>query len=278
MTLSQLSLLFLAQLGFGSLLTFVVNDRAALGAKYFKVSGWVLVGVYGLALTLGVDALLDPQAAASARVLAWGLVTTTVAVLGFTSVSGWDRPGLEALLLWVSVLAGGAVVASASLSGLAADTPSVTQALVLAGAFGSSLVLGFCTWGMALGHWYLVSQDLDIRHLARLVAPLPGIFLFKTLVSGLALWLMWDQFLGPGHRSLGDIMEREPARVLDVVNVWARIPVGLVAPAVMAFMARVTVRMEKTQPATGILYAMCVLVYLGDLIGKMVEGSTGVPL
>ena len=58
----------------------------------------------------------------------------------------------------------------------------------------------------------------------------------------------------------------------------ARIPVGLLVPAVLAFMARVTVRMAKTQPATGILYAMCVLVYLGELMGRMVEGGTGVPL
>jgi len=49
-------------------------------------------------------------------------------------------------------------------------------------------------------------------------------------------------------------------------------------PAVLAWMTQVTVRMEKTQPATGILYAMCVLVYMGELMGKMVEGSTGVPL
>ena len=43
-------------------------------------------------------------------------------------------------------------------------------------------------------------------------------------------------------------------------------------------MARVTVKMERTQSATGILYAMCVLVYLGELMGRMLEGGTGVPL
>ena len=67
-------------------------------------------------------------------------------------------------------------------------------------------------------------------------------------------------------------------RVIDVVNMTARIPVGLLVPVVLAFMTRVVVRMEKTQPATGILYAMCALVYLGDLMGKMIEGATGVAL
>jgi hypothetical protein len=88
---------------------------------------------------------------------------------------------------------------------------------------------------------------------------------------------MWSSVLGPGNASLSDVLERSPERVLDVVNVWARIPVGLVIPAVLALMTKVTVRMEKTQPATGILYAMCGIVYLGEIIGKMIEGGTGVP-
>ena len=108
--------------------------------------------------------------------------------------------------------------------------------------------------------------------------PLPWILGLKTLASVAALWFLWDRILGPGNTSLDDVMARQPERVIDVVNVWARIPVGLLVPGVLAFMTMVTVRMEKTQPATGILYAMCCLVYLGDLMGKMLEGSTGVPL
>jgi hypothetical protein len=131
---------------------------------------------------------------------------------------------------------------------------------------------------MILGHWYLVSQGLEVRHLARLVRPLPWILLGKAAVSGLALVLFWSHVLGPGHRGLGDLLQRSPDRALDVVNVWARIPVGLLVPAALAGMTRVTVRMERTQPATGILYAMCVLVYLGELMGRMLEGGTGVPL
>ncbi len=82
----------------------------------------------------------------------------------------------------------------------------------------------------------------------------------------------------PGNSNLSALLANEPQRVLDVVNLWTRIPVGLLVPAVLAVMTRITVRMERTQPATGILYAMCGLVYLGELMGKMVEGGTGVPL
>ena len=237
MSFAQASLLFLVQFAFGSLITFVLADRAALGPKYFKFGGWVLVACYGLALSVA-----------------------------------WNQPGrpLVPAIACAALLAAGAAVV---LGALGTDVP----ALAIGSALGSSLVLGFTTWGMILGHWYLVSQGLSVGHLARLVRPLPWILLGKAAISALALLLLWEQVLGPGNRSLGDVMERSPDRVLDVVNVWARIPVGLLAPVVMAFMTRVTVAMERTRPATGILYAMCVLVYMGELMGKMLEGGTGVP-
>ena len=262
MSFAQASLLFLVQFAFGSLITFVLADRAALGPKYFKFGGWVLVACYGLALSVAWN---QPG-----RPLVPAIACAAVLTLAFASISGWDRPLIETALLVAALLAAGAAVV---LGALGTDVPT----LAIGSALGSSLVLGFTTWGMILGHWYLVSQGLSVGHLARLVRPLPWILLGKAALSGLALWLLWEQVLGPGNRSLGDVMERSPDRVLDVVNVWARIPVGLLAPVVMAFMTRVTVSMERTRPATGILYAMCVLVYMGELMGKMLEGGTGVP-
>jgi hypothetical protein len=279
MSLGQVSLLFLLQLGFGSVLTFLLNDRAALGPKYFKFAGWVLLACYGLAGSLlwsGESA--RPEAGA----LALTVGAAALGTLAFASVSGWGRPRAEGALLVLTLLAGGAALVLATLSAHAAlpapPTGPAATALDLASAFGSALVLGFTTFSMILGHWYLVSQGLEVRHLARLVRPLPWILLGKAAVSGLALVLFWSHVLGPGHRGLGDLLQRSPDRALDVVNVWARIPVGLLVPAALAGMTRVTVRMERTQPATGILYAMCVLVYLGELMGRMLEGGTGVPL
>lgn len=275
MSFAQASLLFLVQFAFGSLITFVITDRRALGPKYFKLAGWVLVACYGLA---GSVAWGGEQHALGAAI---GLAA--LLVLAFASLSGWDRQGLETAALWLALLAGGAAVVLGSLQPVRhaplsspLSSPLLT-ALSLGSALGSSLVLGFVTWAMLLGHWYLVSQGLAVTHLSRLVRPLSWLLLGKAALSGLALALFWDSILGPGNASLGDVMQRSPDRVLDVVNVWARIPVGLLAPAVMAAMTRVTVAMERTRPATGILYAMCVLVYMGELMGKMLEGATGVP-
>jgi hypothetical protein len=278
MSLTDVSLLFLLQMGFGSLVTFAVSDRAALGPRYFKLGGWIVLGFYGLAGSMVWSEALAAEGGSPTATLGLLIAAATATTLLFASVSGWDRPALESVLLWLALLCGGAAMVASSLSvGMESQRVGAEATLAVVAALGSSLVLGFTTWGMILGHWYLVSQGLSVSHLARLVTPLPWIMLGKALISGLALYWMWPTFLGPGNASLGDVLERSPGRVLDVFNVWARIPLGLVIPAVLALMARVTVRMEKTQPATGILYAMCGIVYLGEIIGKMVEGGTGVP-
>jgi hypothetical protein len=276
MTFGQVSLLFLLQMALGGVVTELVGDRKALGPKYAKVSGWILAGLLGLALTLCGGALFDDAAAGPDRLLAAAVLAGAVGVLVYASFSGWDLPACElgGLLLALAGCAT-AVWLSAGL-GAPAEGGSGT-ALLRASAFGSALVLGFTTWGMILGHWYLVAPGLPIDHLARLVRPLPWVLLAKAVVSGVALWLGWETVLG-GAPSLGDLLERDPGRVIDVVNLGARLPVGLLIPVVLAFMTQVTVRMEKTQPATGILYAMCALVYLGDLMGKMVQGAVGVAL
>ena len=279
MSLAHVSLVFLLQAGFGSLLTFLVTDRAALGPKYDKFGGWVVVALLGLAGSLVWGSTFDVEAHGRDQALGLALATAASAALAFSSLSGWDRPGLERLTLGLAIAAAGVALALASLRPAAAyGWSDAEQAWVLAASLGSSLVLGFTTWGMILGHWYLVAHELPIGHLARLVTPLPWIFAAKTLVSAAVLYLMWERVLGPGNASLSDLMQRQPDRVLDVANVWGRIPVGLLVPGVMAMMTRVTVRMSKTQPATGILFAMCGTVYLGELMGAMLLGSVGVPL
>ena len=280
MSVAHAALLFLLQIAFGSMLTFLVNDREALGPKYFKVSGWIMLGLYGLAGWLCWGAALDPNALPWQQHLGIAVGAAAFGMLAFSSISGWDQPMLERVLLIGSLIAGGwAVVLSAwHVVPLSIELTDLERALVIASAFASSLVLGYTTWGMILGHWYLVAPGLHIKHLAQIVNPMPWVFALQILVSSFALWLMWDHVLGPGNATMDDMLARSPERVADVLFVWVRIPVGLLVPIVLAMMTRVTVKMEKTQPATGILYAMCVLVYMGDLMGKLVEGSTAVPL
>ncbi|GJM23335.1 MAG: hypothetical protein DHS20C15_32500 [Planctomycetota bacterium] len=277
MSLGQACIAFLVQTAFGSLLSFLLNDREALGPKYFKFGGWVLVALYGLAASLVVPAAMSENAPAYANASMLTVLAAGVSMLAFASVSGWDKPGLERVCLGAAVLSAGAAVVFAALGTVPAGADTQHLALILAVAFVSSLVLGFTTWAMILGHWYLTDHSLDIKHLGRLVKPLPWIFGAQLVISSLAMWLLWQTFLGPDVHDIDTLMLRHPERVVDVVNLWARLPVGALVPLVLSFMTLETVRLKKTQPATGILYAMCVTVYMGDLMGKMVHSARGVP-
>ncbi|MED5330144.1 MAG: hypothetical protein VX916_02525 [Planctomycetota bacterium] len=275
MSVAHLALLFCVQMAFGALTTFAIADRDAIGPKYFKFGGWILIAFYGLAGSMVWGSGQDTGATSPHHpFLGTALAIAALSVLAFSSITGWDKPRFETLTLWVSLIAGAAAI---SYSLPPASSGGTRQALAHASALGSALVLGFTSWGMILGHWYLVDKNLDLRHLARIVKPLPWILLGKAVIAGLILLLFWEDVLGDSNQSMSDLLQRQPERILDVVNIWARIPIGLLIPAALGWMALVTVRLKKTQPATGILYAMCGVVYLGELMGKMVEGSTGVP-
>ncbi|RKY17855.1 MAG: hypothetical protein DRQ55_14825, partial [Planctomycetota bacterium] len=224
MSLGQVSLVFLLQMALGGVVTELLGDRAALGPKYAKVSGWILAALLGLAMSLCAGALWDADATLNERWLALSVMAGAAGVLVYASFAGWDKPALELSGLVLALLGCGAAVGLSAGIGVAAAGGSPAWMLV-AGAYTSALVLGFNTWGMILGHWYLVAPGLPIKHLARMVAPLPWVLLAKTVVSGAALWLGWSTVLG-GEGSLSDLLARHPGRVIDVVNIAARVPVG----------------------------------------------------
>ena len=115
MSLAHVSLVFLLQAGFGSLLTFLVTDRAALGPKYDKFGGWVVVALLGLAGSLVWGSTFDAEAHGRDQALGLALATAASAALAFSSLSGWDRPGLERLTLGLAIAAAGVALALASL-------------------------------------------------------------------------------------------------------------------------------------------------------------------
>ena len=65
---------------------------------------------------------------------------------------------------------------------------------------------------------------------------------------------------------------------IEGVFLWQRLLVGLVAPAVLALLARETAKIRATQSATGILYVDFFTVIVGEVLAKYLLLSTSVPL
>ncbi|HVJ65636.1 MAG TPA: hypothetical protein VM901_10305 [Bdellovibrionota bacterium] len=144
----------------------------------------------------------------------------------------------------------------------------------------SSLVLGPIFMGQFLGHWFLNVPNVHIRELMRIT-----LFIIAGLVVKLSE-LVWNlATFTPRHvfsidnmgRPLAEFVELDAVTQLGALGegmlglgffgqivLVSRILWGVVAPLVLAFLVYRTVKMRSTQSATGILYAMCVMVLIGE--------------
>jgi hypothetical protein len=127
----------------------------------------------------------------------------------------------------------------------------------------SALVLGSATTAMLMGHSYLISPSMSISPLMRLLAAI-GVSLILRIV--LACFGLWGWTSSHGTSNLGtELMLWLPVR-------WI---LGLIAPLVLGWMAWETARIRSTQSATGILYVVVIVCFLGELTSQLLVEKTG---
>ena len=119
----------------------------------------------------------------------------------------------------------------------------------------SAAVLGSATSAMLLGHSYLVAPGMSIQPLLRLLLTVGIAIGVRMVMAGRTLvWLL-------GYRPemfTGDILLWLPVR-------WIA---GFVAPLILCWMAWKCAKIRSTQSATGILYVVVVLVFIGELTSQ----------
>jgi len=160
----------------------------------------------------------------------------------------------------------------------------------------SGLLLGGFFGGQFLGHWFLNVPGMHIRELSRLLS-----FLFiglaaKTLevivAIALRLQVPTAPLIDPMGRPLGEdvtntdfLLKLNPSNSLlslegdlwlklgtyGLILVSMRLIWGIAAPWILALMVRDTLRRRATQSATGILYAACVMVLVGEAVALYIR-------
>jgi len=236
--------LFLAQWGAGTLAFLLLVPRGA-GAGFFRVCG-VLATLF-----LAGAAALRPWGEGAAAVLG------VLAALG--AAAGLALAGRGAAR--VVTLAGTALLALAAAALEAGGPP-----LVAAHALSSAALLGSVLVAMLFGHRYLILPDFPVAPLCRLAAAFAASALLKTAL-GLAP-LFGD---GPGRALREDFLREGGLFFLP------RALLGFLAPLTFGLMAWRTARIRSTQSATGILYAAVICTLMGELLGKYLYLSSGVP-
>src|SRR5262249_29320014 len=114
---------------------------------------------------------------------------------------------------------------------------------------------------MLMGHNYLVAPSMSLVPLYRLLGALAVALVLRLVVEGYALG-SWTS-------------EHSLANLTPDATLWlpVRWGVGLVAPAVLCWMAWPTARSRSTQSATGILYVVVIFCFLGELTGQLLRGD-----
>lgn len=183
----------------------------------------------------------------------WLALISTM-LLTFAGSVVWMLEGAPAGRGLVLLALGGA---AASLIQAAFVIRPAQEAWWLVDEFTSAAVLGAATTAMLIGHSYLIAPAMSLTPLKRMLAALAVFLLLRLLLAGLGLW-QWTT--------------SAPTDNLETV-LWlaARWGIGLVAPLGLTWMAWQTAKIRSTQSATGILYVVVILCFLGELTALLLR-------
>ena len=139
-------------------------------------------------------------------------------------------------------------------------------------ALASAALLGSVIVATILGHWYLVRSKMSIDHL--------------VLFSRLFIWaiVLRAAVLAVGLTAFGATSSAGIGATLTEVTVdsgfffWWRVALGLLGPAVFAYMIHETARIRSTQSATGILYLAVLFVLTGELLARFLTVAGAGPI
>lgn len=125
-------------------------------------------------------------------------------------------------------------------------------------ALTSAMTLGIITFAMILGHYYLVVPKLSEKPLKVAVQILWALLAVKMVWSGFEIsknWAFFQEFtqLGGGY-------------AFNWMMLTMRVVWGYVVILVMSIFTWKLVVIRSTQSATGVLYAMTVFVFVGELV------------
>jgi hypothetical protein len=127
----------------------------------------------------------------------------------------------------------------------------------------SALVVGSATTAMLMGHSYLISPSMSISPLMRLLAALGVAVILRIALACFGLW---------GWTSSHSASNLETELILWLPVRWI---LGLIAPLVLGWMAWETARIRSTQSATGILYVVVIVCFVGELTSQLLMEKTG---
>jgi hypothetical protein len=240
---------FALRLAAGMIACLLVLSPSQVNPRYFRTH-------FLTALGLGVVAYLFLPWGASWVLQGLMIAAMVVALCGSVSFGLENAPGGK-VFAWLDAVLLFAALVWQSLVG----APDVAGPWAVAGDVTSALLLGAAMSAMLMGHIYLIAPSMSLSPLYRLLGVAAVALLLRGLTDGVALacWTRTHSFSNLGN----DTLLWLPVRWL----------VGIAGPLVLGWMAWESARIRSTQSATGILYVVVILCFLGELTGLLLRDS-----
>ncbi len=242
-------------------------NPSQVSSRYFQIHLYVLLGLFSLAAAL---AGIAPD-----QFSLWPPLAGAVLCYGASVLWPHRRPllGRWLLVLISGVALAATLLAAAPVADNLADQPSegppATPAAIPPAAVTlwrwldpttSGLLLGISMAAMLLGHWYLNAPGMKLEPLRLLVLLIAGSTLLRVLACGTAL--AWQIAAIEGF-----------PRTDVALFLGLRWLAGLIAPLVLAWMTWQTLKIPNTQSATGILYVVVIVTFIGELTSQLLSQS-----
>lgn len=246
---------FCLRLALGMVATLVVLTPHRMHPRFFRTH---LLTVLALSLVAGVMSWGGTPAWLA--LLAAGLAFAGAIVWVFERAPlGWSILALTAAVLVTALVLPG-------LNPSAEGVPPLAWPYRLVDDLTSALLLGSGMTAMLVGHSYLISPGLSIQPLMHELAALGAGVVLRIGVAG-AAFACWSQ----DH----DATNLNDETVLYLPVRWL---IGLFGPLLFGWLAYRTAKIRSTQSATGILYVVVILTFLGELIQLLIFRITGLPM
>jgi hypothetical protein len=264
---------FLFRLTLGVAVAMGVTPSRQVTSGFYRVHLWVLMGLQTLAALALYSRLSGDSTGGTAT--RWQLgIAIAAAATAYVGAVIWmyERNLAGKTAIWlVAVLALAGCTLPLFQPGLAESDSAVAVrplAWQLADRVTGSLVLGFVTTAMLLGHWYLNTPTMKLAPLLRLIVLLAISVLLRAAVCGAGTWLEWPAIAA--NESGGS--------QTWLIFVGLRWLAGIAAVLGLAWLTWLTLKIPNTQSATGILYAAVIVAFIGELTSQLLSAEARFPL
>ncbi len=145
---------------------------------------------------------------------------------------------------------------------------AITDALL------GAAMLGGANFAMVFGHWYLVIPGLNLDPFRKVARGLAGVTLLRLLLLGAGLAVYWQTACAGRLMPLHVFILGGPGTLFFA----QRLLYGIIAAIPLAIMASRCADLRATQSATGILYALELVVLVGEGLSRYLTTITRLPL